>query len=51
MPKSALRGTNIRFKTRFGSVEAGAKEQGKNLQEMTLDEMEALWQKAKKAEK
>ncbi len=49
--ESALRGTNIRFKKRFGSVEAGAKEQGKNLQDMTLDEMEVLWQKAKQAEK
>jgi tetrapyrrole methylase family protein/MazG family protein len=48
--ESALRGTNIRFKKRFGFVEAGAKEQGKNLQEMTLSEMEALWQKAKKVE-
>jgi tetrapyrrole methylase family protein/MazG family protein len=49
--ESALRGTNIRFKKRFGSIEAEAKKQGKNLQEMRLDEMEALWQKAKKAEK
>jgi tetrapyrrole methylase family protein / MazG family protein len=48
--ESALRGTNIRFKKRFGCVEAGAKSQGKNLQEMTLDEMEALWQKAKETE-
>jgi tetrapyrrole methylase family protein/MazG family protein len=46
--ESALRGTNIRFKKRFGYVEAGAKKQGKRLQEMTLDEMEALWQEAKK---
>jgi tetrapyrrole methylase family protein/MazG family protein len=46
--ESALRGTNIRFKKRFGYVEAGAKKQGKKLQEMTLDEMETLWQEAKK---
>jgi tetrapyrrole methylase family protein/MazG family protein len=45
--ESALRGTNIRFKKRFGYVEAGAKKQGKKMQEMTLDEMESLWQEAK----
>jgi tetrapyrrole methylase family protein/MazG family protein len=45
--ESALRGTNIRFKKRFGYIEAGAKRQGKKIQEMTLDEMESLWQKSK----
>jgi tetrapyrrole methylase family protein / MazG family protein len=45
--ESALRGTNIRFKKRFGHVEAGAKKKGKKIQEMTLDEMESLWQEAK----
>ena len=47
--ESALRGTNIRFKKRFGFIEAAAKKQGKNLQELTLDEMETLWQEAKSA--
>jgi len=46
--ESAWRGTNIRFKKRFGYVETGAKKQGKKMQEMTLDEMETLWQEAKK---
>jgi len=46
--ESALRGTNMRFKERFAHVEAGAKKQGKKLSEMTLDEMEALWQEAKR---
>ena len=46
--ESALRGMNIRFKERFAYVEAGAKKQGRKLSEMTLDEMEALWQEAKK---
>jgi len=45
--ESALRATNMRFKKRFAYVEKGAKKQGKKLQEMTLDEMEALWQEAK----
>lgn len=48
--ESALRGTNIKFKKRFGYVENGAKKQGRNLSELSLDEMESLWQEAKKAE-
>ncbi len=46
--ESALRGMNLRFKERFAYIEAGAKKQGKKLSELTLDEMEALWQEAKK---
>jgi tetrapyrrole methylase family protein/MazG family protein len=45
--ESALRGTNLRFKRRFTYIEQSAKKQGKNLAEMSLDEMEALWQEAK----
>ena len=47
-PDSALEQTNIKFIKRFNYVEQRAKELGKSLQEMTLDEMEALWQEAKK---
>ena len=46
--ESAVRGTNMRFKKRFAFVEAGARKQGKPISEMTLDEMEELWQEAKK---
>ncbi len=46
--ESALRGTSTRFKKRFDYIEAGAKKQGRSLAEMSLDEMEALWQEAKK---
>lgn len=46
--ESALRGTNTKFKKRFGYVEQGAKKQGRNLSELPLDEMESLWQEAKK---
>lgn len=46
--ESALRGTNIRFKKRFAHVEQGAKAQGRKLSEMSIDEMEGLWQEAKK---
>ena len=48
--ESALRGTNRKFKQRFGYVEEGAKKQGRNLTELSLDEMESLWQEAKKRE-
>ena len=46
--ESALRGTNLKFKTRFAHIEAGAKQQARNLSDLSLDEMEALWQEAKK---
>ena len=48
--ESTLRGTNIKFKKRFVYVEQGAKKQGRNLSELSLDEMESLWQEAKKKE-
>jgi tetrapyrrole methylase family protein/MazG family protein len=46
--ESALRGTNLKFKKRFAYVEQGAKKQGRNLSDMTLEEMDALWDEAKK---
>jgi tetrapyrrole methylase family protein/MazG family protein len=46
--ESALRGTSQRFKNRFAYVEQGAKKQGRKLSEMSMDEMEALWQGAKR---
>ncbi len=45
--ESALRGANIKFKKRFGHVEQSAKKQGRNLSDMTLEEMDALWNEAK----
>ncbi len=46
--ESALRETNLKFKKRFGYVEQGAKGQGRSLSDMTLEEMDALWNEAKK---
>ena len=46
--ESALRGTNIKFKKRFAYVEQGAKKQERDLSSLSLDEMESLWQEAKK---
>jgi tetrapyrrole methylase family protein/MazG family protein len=45
--ESALRGANQRFKKRFGFIEEGARRRQQRLSDMTLDEMEALWQQAK----
>ncbi len=47
-PDNALEQTNLKFIKRFNYVEAKAKEQGKELKDMSLEEMEALWQEAKK---
>ena len=46
--ESALRGTNARFRQRFAAIEAAARAQGKAVSDLTLDEMEALWQGAKR---
>lgn len=48
--ESAIEGTTAKFAQRFRAVEAGAKAQGKMLKEMTLDEMDQLWNGAKSGE-
>jgi tetrapyrrole methylase family protein/MazG family protein len=48
--ESALRETNLKFKRRFAFVEQGAKGQGRSLSDMTLEEMDALWEQAKDKE-
>ena len=48
--ESALENTTKKFSRRFRAVEAGAKAQGRNLKDMTLAEMDALWDEAKSAE-
>ena len=48
--ESALEGTSAKFARRFRSVESGAKAQDRVLKDMTLDEMDALWNEAKKKE-
>ena len=46
--ESAVEGTTERFSSRFRAVEAAAKAQGKNLKEMSLEEMDQLWEEAKR---
>ncbi len=50
-PESALRSTNARFTRRFKKLETLAAAQGKRLPEMSIEEMDALWEVAKKDEK
>jgi len=45
--ESALRETNHKFKQRFTFVEQGARQQGRLLSDMTLEEMDALWEGVK----
>ncbi|MDD2695075.1 MAG: MazG nucleotide pyrophosphohydrolase domain-containing protein [Anaerolineales bacterium] len=45
--ESALRLANSRFRRRFTYIERAAREQGRALEALSLDEMEALWQAAK----
>lgn len=47
-PDNALERTNQKFIKRFNYIEQKAKEQGRNLKDMTLNEMDALWEEAKK---
>lgn len=48
--ESALRETNTRFRRRFRHIEQIAKEQGRDLRQMTLAEMDELWEAAKSQE-
>lgn len=47
-PDNALEKTNRKFIKRFNYLESRAKELGKNLKEMSLEEMDAIWEEAKK---
>jgi tetrapyrrole methylase family protein/MazG family protein len=46
-PEDALRQANARFYRRFTYIERRAREQGRSLAEMSVDEMNALWDDAK----
>ncbi|RMF49988.1 MAG: nucleoside triphosphate pyrophosphohydrolase, partial [Anaerolineae bacterium] len=46
--ETALREANARFRARFAYIEQQAASQGRTLQEMSLDEMDALWNEAKR---
>jgi tetrapyrrole methylase family protein/MazG family protein len=46
--ESALRQGNSRFRQRFASIEQSIRIEGRQMNELSLDEMEAYWQNAKK---
>lgn len=50
-PEVALRRTNDKFTRRFKYVEQGAKAEGKALPDMSLEQMDQLWNKAKLEER
>lgn len=47
-PENALERTNKKFIYRFQYLEERAREEGKSLSEMTLDEMDVYWEEAKR---
>jgi uncharacterized protein YabN with tetrapyrrole methylase and pyrophosphatase domain len=46
-PETALERTNIKFMQRFNYIEEHARSNGRSIKEMTLEEMDALWEEAK----
>ncbi|MBO3698845.1 nucleoside triphosphate pyrophosphohydrolase [Roseivirga sp. E12] len=47
-PEEALERTNLKFIKRFQYLETESKKDGKNISEMSLEEMDQYWEKAKK---
>ena len=47
-PDNALELTNTKFRSRFNYVEEHSIKQGRNLKDMSLEEMDALWNEAKR---
>ncbi len=49
-PEQALQRTNAKFRRRFLHIEARAREMGRRLEDMTLEEMDGYWNEAKARE-
>jgi MazG family protein len=47
-PESALKAANRKFRRRFARVEAGLRQRGRSPAQSNLEEMESLWQDAKR---
>lgn len=47
-PEAALKRTNRKFRERFGRIEQDARERGLNVDEMSLAEMDAIWEATKR---
>jgi MazG family protein len=50
-PEEALQSTNRKFLRRFEAMERAVRGQGKDLDQLTLEEMDRLWDEAKSAER
>lgn len=50
-PEEALQGANEKFSARFRFIEESVEGKGRNFNEYSLDELETLWQSAKKAQR
>jgi ATP diphosphatase len=50
-PEAALRAANAKFTRRFHGIEAALHAQGRTPDDSTLEEMDALWDAMKRAEK
>ncbi len=50
-PEGCLAAANAKFERRFKGIEAALEAEGRTAKEASLEEMEALWQAVKKAEK
>jgi tetrapyrrole methylase family protein/MazG family protein len=46
-PEQALRKANLRFRERYSYIEDRIREQGKRLEDASLEELDALWQQSK----
>ena len=49
-PEQALRRTNAKFRKRFAQVEEGLRARGRTLAQSNIEEMEELWQQAKRSQ-
>ena len=49
-PEAALRGTNAKFERRFAYIERALAAKGRSLEQASLEEMDALWNAAKREE-
>lgn len=50
-PEACLKAANAKFERRFAGIEAALEQQGRKAGDATLDELEALWQQVKRAER
>jgi uncharacterized protein YabN with tetrapyrrole methylase and pyrophosphatase domain len=46
-PETALRECNLRFRRRFAFIEAAAAREGKSIDALSFEQMDALWEQAK----